>query len=171
MALVYSDCGGAVRYQLRLLWLVACTALLLPLCGLTADEEDASDAGCLPKPVVAAPAFVCAACHPDDALQRWDSQRGQACTPYCAGCHLKTQMSRHHKVGLLLLGEPDAPLRLTAEHKNACFTCHDLARPRYDSVRWKAASLFDKMFRQEARYKTYFLVQRNDSGQLCLNCH
>jgi hypothetical protein len=80
-------------------------------------------------------------------------------------------MGRHHKVDVVLENEPENGLKLTTDHRDACFTCHDLSRPRYDSARWKAVSLFDKMFRQEARYKTYFLVQRNDSGQLCLNCH
>ena len=80
-------------------------------------------------------------------------------------------MDRHHPVGVLLESVPDAAVLVTADKKNACFTCHDLSRPRYDSVRWKSASLFDRLFREESRYKTYFLAMRNDQGQLCQTCH
>jgi hypothetical protein len=80
-------------------------------------------------------------------------------------------MDRHHTVGTELTEKPDEVLKLTAEKKTACFTCHDLSRPRYDSVRWKAASLYDRLFRAQKRYKTFFLSERNDQGQLCLSCH
>jgi hypothetical protein len=80
-------------------------------------------------------------------------------------------MDRHHTVGTELTEKPDEVLKLTAGKKTACFTCHDLSRPRYDSVRWKAASLYDRLFRAQKRYKTFFLSERNDQGQLCLSCH
>jgi hypothetical protein len=86
-------------------------------------------------------------------------------------CHKRAELDRHHRVGITLPGKPAESLMLTPEMKNACFTCHDLSQPRYDSVRWKAASLYDRMFRSQKRYKTYFLVMRNDEGQLCLSCH
>ncbi len=66
---------------------------------------------------------------------------------------------------------PGNGMHLTAEMKIACFTCHDMSQPRYDGVRWKATSLFDRLFRNESQYHTYFLVMRNSQGQLCLTCH
>jgi hypothetical protein len=55
--------------------------------------------------------------------------------------------------------------------RTGCATCHDLATPRHDQVRWKAESLFDRLFRSQDHYQTYLLVYRNDKGQLCLACH
>ena len=87
-------------------------------------------------------------------------------------CHEKrSDLERHHPVGVSLSMVPNPTLKLTSKGKNACFTCHDLSRPRYDTVRWKSASLFDRLFRKESRYKTYFLLMQNDRGQLCQNCH
>lgn len=136
----------------------------------TADEEDASTVGCLPPHGAAAPQSACASCHAD-AGKRWQEHGSGPCTPYCSGCHKGEQLARHHAVGVALEGEPEGGLRLTGAGRIACFTCHDLSRSRYDGERWKAASLYERMFRAQPRYKTYFLVQRNDNGQLCLNCH
>jgi hypothetical protein len=144
-------------------------AALLPMIGVSL-EEDAHSVGCLPSLTVQSPASVCIACH-KDGESRWQADQYRPCTPYCKGCHKAAQMDRHHHVEVVLPRMPDAMLKLAAENKLACFTCHDLSRPRYDSVRWKAASLYTRLFRSEARYKTYFLVARNDEGQLCLSCH
>jgi hypothetical protein len=143
---------------------------MVPFLVLSLEDEDAHSVGCLPKATVQEQWSVCAGCH-KDATSRWESNRNRPCTPYCMNCHRKAQMDRHHRVGVELPTMPDQLLRLTADRKNACFTCHDLSRPRYDGVRWKAASLYDRMFHPEKRYKTYFLVERNDQGQLCLSCH
>ena len=154
--------GGRLRRGL--VW----TALVvLPLLVLALAEENATTTGCLP----ATGAAACAACHPADAASRWADHPYRPCTPYCQTCHRQEQMSRHHNVGTALSRVPSTELPLTSGKKVACITCHVLSRPRYDTVRWKAASLYDRMFRSEPRYKTYFLAFRNDQGQLCLACH
>lgn len=142
-------------------------AALLSLLAFAGGDEGALTTGCLPAQGAAA----CASCHPRDAATRWAADPFRPCTPYCLTCHTKDQMDRHHHVGTPLSQPPRAELPLTAARQVACFTCHLLSRPRYDTVRWKAASLYDRMFRSEPRYKTYFLAIRNDQGQLCLACH
>jgi len=146
------------------------TTLMFHIAGFSLAAEDARNAGCLPDAAVQSPASVCSSCH-EDGLKRWSSKQYQPCTSYCMTCHKKPEMIRHHSVGNLLPTAPGNALRLTSEMKLACVTCHDMSRTRYDDVRWKAASLFDRMFRKEGRYKTYFLVMRNDEGQLCITCH
>jgi hypothetical protein len=150
---------------LRVLALVL--ALPLLALALAPAEEDAHTTGCLPARGVAA----CVACHPGDAASRFAEGATRFCSPYCQTCHAKGEMARHHNVGVALAQAPSAVLPLTSGKKTACITCHLLSRPRYDTVRWKAASLYDRMFRGEPRYKTYFLAMRNDQGQLCLSCH
>ena len=140
--------------------------LALPLLALVL-VEDAHTTGCLP----AKGALACAPCHPGDGAERYAASAQRPCTPYCLTCHLADEMARHHHVGNPLQRTPSAVLPLTRDGRTACFTCHVLGRPRYDTTRWKAASLFDRMFRGEPRYKTYFLAIRNDQGQLCLSCH
>jgi len=146
------------------------SVLAIPLLAFSLEAEDARDAGCLPLASVTPQSSVCVSCH-QDSEQRWKSNQYRPCSPYCFSCHKRTEMDRHHPVGVLLESVPDAAVLVTADKKNACFTCHDLSRPRYDSVRWKSASLFDRLFREESRYKTYFLAMRNDQGQLCQTCH
>ena len=134
---------------------------IIPLLGFSLEEE---------APLHAATAAACVSCH-EDGQQRWTLSQYQPCTPYCIACHKKPEMERHHTVGTLLEGIPANVLHLSSDKKVACNTCHDMSRTRYDSERWKAASLYDRMFHKETRYKTYFLVMRNDKGQLCLTCH
>ncbi|MDD2700922.1 MAG: hypothetical protein PHH36_06745 [Sideroxydans sp.] len=136
----------------------------------TGNEQDARTTGCLPRDVASVAAAVCASCH-KDAPQRFGKDPVRSCTPYCMSCHKKTDMDRHHTVGTALPRMPETDMYLTAGKKVVCSTCHDLSRPRYDLVRWKATSLFDRMFHDEDQYKTYFLSMRNDQGQLCLTCH
>lgn len=144
---------------------------LLTLGGARALEvEDAHSTGCLPRS--AKPQQACAACHKQDADSRWRSAQATPCTPYCATCHKKEETERHHSVNAELSVESqDVTLHLAQGKLMGCTTCHDLSRPRFDSVRWKAASLFERMFRESPQYKTYFLSMRNETGQLCLVCH
>jgi hypothetical protein len=158
-----------LRFQFP--WVVLLALALTPLLALPSEDEDAHSVGCLPQHSVQNPSLVCAGCHKDSS-SRWESNRNRPCTPYCMGCHKKTEMDRHHPVGIELPpAPPEVLLKLTSDNRTACFTCHDLSHPRYDNVRWKAASLFDRLFRPEKRYKTFFLSERNDEGQLCLSCH
>lgn len=145
--------------------------LLLPAVVHSLDAEDARTVGCLPKGAKEKAAAACAGCHKTDAPIRYENSQYRACTPYCMSCHQSDEMSRHHTVGAELTQQPDSAMHLTQDSRIGCATCHDLSRMRYDTVRWKAASLFNRLFRDEGRYQTYFLAMRNDAGQLCLTCH
>jgi hypothetical protein len=159
-----------MRWRNKFGWVALCVILLIPLLGYSIEVGDARTAGCLPPASLPSPATVCSSCH-EDSQKRWAARQNQPCTAYCMSCHKKAEMERHHTIGSVLPDIPGEVLRLTEDKKTACFTCHNLSQPRYDSVRWKAASLFDRLFRSESRYKTFFLAQRNEQGQLCQNCH
>lgn len=116
-------------------------------------------------------AEACVTCHAEDAPARVEARGARPCTPYCLTCHAKAEMDKHHAVGSALPRPPGPDLPLAAGNRTACFTCHELSRPRYDRERWKASSLYDRLFRREDRYPTYFLARRNERGQLCLACH
>lgn len=145
-----------LRWLLAMLWTLA----------LSAQGPDD-----MPGRAALKDATPCLPCHRDDATARWTSHRHQACTPYCQTCHSQADMALHHTVGTVLVKPLKGAAPLTSNRRTACFTCHDLAQPRYDQVRWKAESLFGRLVRRQARYKTYLLVTRNDRGQLCLGCH
>jgi hypothetical protein len=141
--------------------------LLLVLAAVLVLATGAPD----PDPHAGRSEITCVRCHAADAPARWAAHRDEACTPWCLTCHGKAEMDEHHPVGTVLRKHPGAAFPLTEDGRMACFTCHLLSRPRYDTVRWKASSLFDRLFRSEPRYKTYYLTERNDQGQLCLACH
>lgn len=163
--------------------IAAVVALALPLFVFSDEGEDARSVGCLPAHNAKEPHSACVKCHKADAEKRWKSNHKRPCTPYCGTCHKAAEMKRHHPVGIKLSRKPDRDedeehdddddkMPLAGEEmKMACVTCHEMSRPRHDGVRWKAASMFDRLFRAEKRYKTYFLSKRNDHGQLCLSCH
>jgi hypothetical protein len=141
------------------------SALLWSLAAFAQPPDD------MPGRVALKDAAACAPCHQEDATGRWTAHRERPCTAYCHTCHRAADMAKHHTVDSQLRKPPQAELTLTAGRRTACFTCHTMARLRYDSVRWKAESLFGRLLRREARHKTYFLVTRNDRGQLCRACH
>ncbi len=122
-------------------------------------------------PCLPAGATACATCHAKDLQERFPAHRNHPCTTYCLKCHFKDAKEEHHSVGTPLRRKPKDGRLVTVGDRLGCATCHDLATPRYAEARWKAESLFDRMFRSQDRYKTYLLVYRNDKGQLCLACH
>lgn len=114
---------------------------------------------------------ACTTCHKEEGVSLWEARRLQPCIPFCIACHVPADMAQHHPVGMALRKPLPTPLPLAKGQVMACFTCHDLSRPREDTLRWKAESLFGRLFNRQARHKTYLLVHRNDRGQLCLTCH
>lgn len=145
-------------------WRMIPGALLLGAV-LVALDNDATPP-CLPASEAA-----CAACHTKDLSTRFPAAKSRPCTPYCLSCHFKDSKDQHHSVGLPLRKMPADGRLLTEGDRTGCKTCHDLATQRYDRIRWRSESLFDRVFRSQSRYKTYLLVYRNDRGQLCLACH
>lgn len=138
----------------------------LVLIGVVLALPDEPNLPCIPT---GAPA--CASCHSKDLSQRFPAHGTRPCTPYCLTCHFKDGKDQHHSVGTPLRKKPTDAHLITVGDRTGCATCHDLSTPRYDQVRWKAESLYDRMFRSQNHYKTYLLVYRNDKGQLCLACH
>ncbi len=139
--------------------------------GLGTPAFTATPVGDMPGRAALKDASACAACHREDASSRWAANREFPCTPYCLTCHPPAEMDQHHTVGVHLAKPLQAPLRLTEDHRMACSTCHHMAGPRLDTQRWRAESLFGRLFRTQDAYPTYFLVLRNDRGQLCRACH
>jgi hypothetical protein len=157
-----------INFMFVLLWLLSRSADVLAV-----DAEDAHSTGCLPQLTQnLTPTPVCQTCHKKQP-KLFATNSDKVCTTYCMTCHPKEEMSRHHTVNTILNKTPDDEMHmvLTTEKKIACITCHEMSRLRYDKVRWKSTSLFDRMFRHEDKYKTYFLTMQNDSGKLCLTCH
>ncbi|MBK7294780.1 MAG: hypothetical protein IPI84_13645 [Holophagaceae bacterium] len=142
--------------------------LLLPLLALSLDAQDAAG-----QPIhgLLQDAAACTACHREAGASLWEAHRWQPCTAFCMTCHAPADMAQHHSVGKPLRRPLSTPLPLAKNQVLACFTCHDLSRPREDALRWKAESLFGRLFRRQARHRTYLLVHRNDRGQLCRICH
>lgn len=113
----------------------------------------------------------CAGCHRDDAAARFEQDRLQPCAPLCLTCHPPKEMAQHHTIGRKLDRPLRRELRLDLKERMTCTTCHHLGRPRFDTVRWRSESLFDRAFRRQDRHKTYLLAIRNERGQLCKACH
>ncbi len=147
-------------------------ALWLAALGVPSPTP-AQDASALPDPeTLTIMPFVedssyCRKCHSAEETELADPS--QACSTYCVSCH--EDKSAHHTVGAALPGEQPRGLALSRRGLIACTTCHDLRTRRFDSVPWKSESLFGRVFRRAPRYKTYYLVIRNNKGQLCRECH
>lgn len=115
-------------------------------------------------PFVSDPSY-CARCHKGNSFP----EPAWACKNYCITCH-KENNRTHHKT--------DAPMKkkrpgimATARGKITCRTCHNLKGNRYGKKSWKAESLYDSIFSKKKKYKTYYLIMRNNNGQLCKTCH
>lgn len=110
----------------------------------------------------------CLECHTRTEAQSFENRLTKSCNVYCETCH--QDLGAHHKVDQVLEGKTPGDLELL-NGRMACFTCHDLDTPRYDSVSWKAESLYESLFSSKKVYRTYFLTIRNNEGKLCKQCH
>ena len=111
----------------------------------------------------------CTGCHKASEEKERLRNPSKACDIFCRKCH--TDMSKHHPVGVKLKNDLPENVLLTSGKKIACITCHDLNNKHYDTVSWKAQSLFGSVFKSEESYKTYYLIIRNNDGDLCRKCH
>lgn len=111
----------------------------------------------------------CVTCHKPSEVKEKFKDTTMACDIFCKKCH--SNISKHHPVGVRLKNDLPENIRLNSGGKLACITCHDLTVMRYDRVSWKAESLFGSIFQSEKRYKTYYLIIRNNDGDLCKKCH
>ncbi len=110
----------------------------------------------------------CVDCH---AMEKNYMKRGPAlaCTPFCLTCH--KEIKNHHVLNIKITETLPEGFILTERKKLICITCHNLNNKRFDNTSWKAESLYEKVFKGEKKYKTYYLVKKNNEGQLCKTCH
>ncbi len=114
-------------------------------------------------------ASSCKSCHASAEQAAWLKEPARSCSTFCVTCH--KEMGPHHSVGSTIETKNPAQFALTSKKTLACITCHDLKTSRFDSKPWKSESLFGGIFQREATYKTFYLVERNNRGQLCRQCH
>ena len=115
----------------------------------------------------------CKECHSDKKSEELIRDPLKSCVTYCKTCHnrIKDITEKHHVVGKRLKFQSKYDFRISGKKKIACYTCHDLGINRYDSSSWKSESFYEKVFKKKAKYKTYYLVMKNNEGQLCTRCH
>jgi hypothetical protein len=109
----------------------------------------------------------CMDCHSKD--KKHQTETGAVCSQMCMTCH--KDMDNHHAINLKISEKLPSEFMLSSKKRVACITCHNIHNIRFDEVSWKAESLYEKVFKDEKKYKTYYLVKRNNEGQLCKTCH
>jgi hypothetical protein len=91
------------------------------------------------------------------------------CSQFCLSCHKDNK--NHHAINVKLREKLPEEFKLTDKNRLTCITCHNLNNNRFDNSSWKAESLYEKAFSGKSQYKTYYLIKKNSSGQLCKTCH
>jgi hypothetical protein len=109
----------------------------------------------------------CTHCHAKNDKKIPDLNR--TCAELCFTCH--KEIKNHHAINIKIAEKVPGELRLTEKKRLSCITCHSLNNSRFDNSSWKAESLYEKAFAGKAQYKTYFLIKKNNDGQLCKTCH
>jgi hypothetical protein len=117
-------------------------------------------------PFIQSPAS-CAQCHLKNDKKIIDP--GITCGELCFTCH--KDMKDHHAINIKMADKIPGELRLTEKKRLSCTTCHNPGNARFDSSSWKAQSLYERTFGGKSQYKTYFLIKKNNDGQLCKTCH
>ena len=111
----------------------------------------------------------CLTCHAPEESAELAARVTRPCSTLCSKCHGFRET--HHPVGVTIPAAVPATLQLTQKGTNACVTCHDVTRPRFEGSPWTSTSLFARALSRTKENRTYYLVMRNDRGQLCRNCH
>jgi hypothetical protein len=91
------------------------------------------------------------------------------CSQLCLTCH--NEMENHHIINVKIVGKLQEDFNLTEKKRLTCISCHSLNSTRFDNSSWKAQSLYEKAFTGKSQYKTYYLIKKNNDGQLCKTCH
>jgi len=113
----------------------------------------------------------CMECHTKEEAISFKNRTTESCSVFCASCHEQTlDLEAHHKVSQRMTTKIPRGIRLL-NNRVTCFTCHDLKSKRFDNSSWKAESLYESLFDSKEIYKTYFLIKKNNEGQLCKTCH
>jgi hypothetical protein len=111
----------------------------------------------------------CLECHSREELDTRYKDPAIACDDYCSKCHKEKEA--HHPVGMEVTFDIPDDILLRGGDRLVCVSCHDLKTQRMDDKPWKAKSLFGRIFRRQADYKTYYLIKNNSKGKLCKYCH
>lgn len=110
----------------------------------------------------------CVQCHTTEEALSFRTRTTKSCNTYCKTCH--EDIGAHHPTNMKLEGTTGKGIALLND-KVACFSCHDLKKKRFDSIPWKAQSLYENLFKSKKVYPTYFMIENNSEGQLCKRCH
>jgi len=113
---------------------------------------------------------ACLECHDQTEMTARYLELAFPCDHICQKCH-QAEMAAHHKTGMAITFKTRGSLRLGTGNRLICISCHDLTGPRFSPTPKKAQSLFQRMFKSQAKYKSYYLVVDNRNGQLCRMCH
>lgn len=113
----------------------------------------------------------CLKCHAPDDLNQF-SVPAHSCDPNCILCHKTMTSGNHHPVGIKIESTNTVGLGpITQRQKMMCITCHDLRKSRFGGQPWRSQSLYESIFKKKGKYKTFYLVKKNNKGQLCNMCH
>ncbi len=111
----------------------------------------------------------CIKCHKNTEYKKL-ADLTKSCNNHCYTCH--KNIKRHHPVDSVITKIlPDKLQRLDSKKKLVCITCHDLNIKRMAEKSYRSESLFESLTGRKSEYKTYYLVIRNNNGQLCKTCH
>lgn len=147
--------------MLKKLLMLPVLILIFCFCIFAGSDND-------PHPFIASVA-ACAECHRAGKIHVNVKDTENACSYLCLTCH--KDMDRHHAINVRLKEKIPDQFVLTSKNRLACITCHRLKTKRYDTSSWKAESLYENIFNSKKTYQTYYLVTRNNEGQLCKACH
>jgi hypothetical protein len=137
--------------------------ILIIICILQALSNDAINI----HPFIQSKDY-CVKCHAKDK-KNLISDPAIACAPLCLSCH--KDIKNHHSVNVKIVEKLPEEFNLTKKNRLTCITCHNVKIMRFDNSSWKSESLYEKVFKGTTKHKTYFLVIKNNEGQLCKKCH
>ena len=149
---------------MRFIHLIIIIILLTTIGFLFADDNES-----LPIHPFLQNIDYCMPCHNSSKEKRLLQDTSLACSQCCLSCHNPANI--HHPINIKISERLPDNFLLTPKKRLTCITCHNLNHDRFDSSSWKSESLYENMFKGSSKYKTYFLVQKNNNGQLCKTCH
>ena len=147
----------------RFLTFIIATLCLIIVTGASLSAMDPETVKIMP---FVNDASYCEKCHTKSEAKEFKGETIYSCFDYCQTCH-----DTHHSVGKRVSRNRPKNLKYFKRNKVACFTCHELDRPRFDSKSWKSESLYERVFDSKNKYSTYYLPVNNRQGELCKQCH
>ncbi len=119
----------------------------------------------------------CLRCHvevPRKGAPRGTARLQKDVVSLCLDCHREKDLSSLHPVDIRPGARVPSDLPLDEHGTITCATCHD-PHGRYEANEPHVAETLSKrivsLLTGRKKYRTFYLRQRNDKGQLCLGCH